>query len=61
MGVSTTPDREAAAPDALMRRVADEVNDKGFVVTQLDKLVNWARTGSMWPMRTTSVKTSPAD
>jgi NADH-quinone oxidoreductase subunit B len=50
MGVSTTPDREAAAPDALIRRVAEEVHDKGFVVTQLDKLVNWARTGSMWPM-----------
>jgi hypothetical protein len=29
MGVSTTPDREAAPPDALMRRVAEEVNDKG--------------------------------
>jgi NADH-quinone oxidoreductase subunit B len=50
MGVSTTPDREAASPDALMRAVAEEVQDKGFVVTQLDKLVNWARTGSMWPM-----------
>jgi NADH-quinone oxidoreductase subunit B len=27
-----------------------EVMHKGFVVTQVDKLVNWARTGSMWPM-----------
>src|SRR5262245_66226640 len=23
---------------------------EGFVTTQLDKLANWARTGSMWPM-----------
>ena len=23
---------------------------EGFVTTQLDKLFNWARTGSMWPM-----------
>ena len=23
---------------------------RGFVVTQVDSLVNWARTGSMWPM-----------
>jgi NADH-quinone oxidoreductase subunit B len=23
---------------------------RGFAVTQLDKLVNWARTGSMWPV-----------
>ena len=23
---------------------------EGFVTTQLDKLVNWSRTGSMWPV-----------
>jgi NADH-quinone oxidoreductase subunit B len=23
---------------------------QGFVTTQLDKLVNWSRTGSMWPV-----------
>ncbi len=22
----------------------------GFVTTSLDKVVNWARTGSLWPM-----------
>ena len=27
-----------------------KVMHKGFVVTQVDNLVNWARTGSMWPM-----------
>jgi NADH-quinone oxidoreductase subunit B len=36
--------------DALLRQMADEVQDKGFVVAQLDKLVNWARSGSLWPM-----------
>jgi NADH-quinone oxidoreductase subunit B len=51
MGVSTTPAVVAApAQDGLMRRAAAEFHDKGFLVTQLDKLVNWARTGSMWPM-----------
>ena len=24
--------------------------EKGFVVTQVDKVVNWAKTGSIWPM-----------
>ncbi len=28
----------------------DEMSNKGFVIASLDKLVNWARTGSMWPM-----------
>lgn len=36
--------------DAILARVMDEFNDKGFVVAQLDKLVGWARTGSLWPM-----------
>ncbi|CAN0390003.1 unnamed protein product, partial [Phaeothamnion confervicola] len=39
-----------AAQDALLKSVTDEMQDKGFVVAQLDKLVGWARTGSLWPM-----------
>ncbi len=27
-----------------------EVMEKGFFVTQVDTLMNWARTGSLWPM-----------
>ena len=36
--------------DAALKLVAHEMNDKGFVIAQMDKLVNWARSGSMWPM-----------
>src|SRR5258708_30972254 len=53
MGVIATP--TAPLPpgpkhDGLLRAVSDEFTDKGFVVAQLDKLVGWARSGSMWPM-----------
>jgi NADH-quinone oxidoreductase subunit B len=39
-----------AEQDALLRQVSDDVQEKGFVVAQMDKLVNWARSGSLWPM-----------
>ncbi|MBT7276413.1 MAG: NADH-quinone oxidoreductase subunit B [Woeseiaceae bacterium] len=28
----------------------DDFQEKGFMVTSMDSLINWARTGSMWPM-----------
>src|SRR5215475_15659234 len=53
MGVIMTPNAPLPSgpqQDALLKTVADELTDKGFVVAQLDKLVAWARTGSLWPM-----------
>src|SRR5260370_15560697 len=38
------------AQDAVLKAVTDELSDKGLVVAQVDKVVNWARTGSLWPM-----------
>ena len=34
----------------LFGRVGSALKDEGFVVTKLNDLVNWARSGSMWPM-----------
>jgi len=49
MGVTTPATRtNPAAEAALSRALNDELADKGFVVAQLDKLITWARTGSMW-------------
>ena len=36
-----SPDREQQ-PESLQQ--------KGFVVTSVDTVMNWARTGSLWPM-----------
>jgi NADH-quinone oxidoreductase subunit B len=48
--VMPQPVPQGMAQDAILGQVIDEFTDKGFVVAQLDKLVAWARTGSLWPM-----------
>lgn len=57
MGVDSKPGSESLAPipqgteqDVLLKAVTDEIQDRGFVVAQVDKVVNWARTGSLWPL-----------
>jgi NADH-quinone oxidoreductase subunit B len=53
MGVATpttTLERAEPADAALFERVNQDLQDKGFFVTRLERLVSWARAGSMWPM-----------
>jgi NADH-quinone oxidoreductase subunit B len=53
MGVNApiqAPIPPGPSQDIALKQVTDELSDKGFVVAHMDKLVNWARTGSLWPM-----------
>ncbi len=57
MGVITSfdPARPAALPpgpgqDELLARATKRLEEKGFLVSNLESLVDWARTGSIWPM-----------
>jgi NADH-quinone oxidoreductase subunit B len=36
--------------DKILNAVTDEIANKGFVIASADKLFNWARSGSLWPM-----------
>lgn len=39
-----------AAQDTIIKAATDELQNKGFIVSQVDNLLDWARTGSLWPM-----------
>ena len=41
---------EKTEQDKLLSAVNDEMSNKGFIIGQADKLFNWAKTGSLWPM-----------
>ncbi|MBX3454765.1 NADH-quinone oxidoreductase subunit B family protein [Ferrovibrio sp.] len=59
MGMSAATEKAAPAGNSLVlgssqdeffRDISDQLADKGVVVSSIDKLANWARTGSLWPM-----------
>jgi NADH-quinone oxidoreductase subunit B len=41
---------EQMTQDEILDEAFDRLNNQGFITAQLDQLVNWARTGSLWPM-----------
>jgi NADH-quinone oxidoreductase subunit B len=38
------------AQDELLARATKRLDEKGFLVSNFENLVDWARTGSIWPM-----------
>ncbi|MCZ6495970.1 MAG: NADH-quinone oxidoreductase subunit B [Alphaproteobacteria bacterium] len=36
--------------DRVLGGASEEFQQKGFIVAKIDAVVNWARTGSLWPM-----------
>jgi NADH-quinone oxidoreductase subunit B len=49
MGVEF-PNTGSNTQSANFQDFSSELADKGYFVSQADKLVNWARAGSLWPM-----------
>ena len=43
-------DQQSSNTDLTQYGNAESYQQKGFMVTSIDALMNWARTGSMWPM-----------
>lgn len=41
---------EPAQQDVVPAAISKHLKEKGFLLTQADRLFDWARTGSMWPM-----------
>ena len=45
-----TPLPQGPFQDQVVNLAAKQIQDKGFVVAKYENLVDWARTGSLWPM-----------
>ena len=50
MGLAATAEGEARDSAAEPAAAGESLQEKGFVVTSVDAVMNWARTGSLWPM-----------
>jgi len=48
VGLINAPEDKVAAADPQV--AGESLQEKGFVVTSVDTVMNWARTGSLWPM-----------
>ena len=50
LGKQLTEDPKFSGQDDILNAVTDEMSNRGFIIGQADKLFNWAKSGSLWPM-----------
>ena len=50
LGKQLTEDSKFSGQDDILNAVTDEISNRGFIIGQADKLFNWAKSGSLWPM-----------
>ncbi|MFM9828506.1 MAG: NuoB/complex I 20 kDa subunit family protein [Sphingomonas sp.] len=48
--ISALPPSGPVADTGLLAEINGELDDKGYLVTSVESLFQWARTGSLWPM-----------
>ena len=50
LGKQLTENPKFSGQDDILNAVTDEISNRGFIIGQADKLFNWAKSGSLWPM-----------
>merc|ERR1712046_507050 len=50
MGVDINENILSSDQDSLLNAAASDIRNKGFIIASADKIFNWARSGSLWPM-----------
>ena len=50
MGVDINENILSPDQDSLLNAAASDIRNKGFIIASADKIFNWARSGSLWPM-----------
>lgn len=50
IGKSKQPIPQGELQDKVVETALGQLHEEGFLVAKYDKLIDWARTGSMWPM-----------
>ena len=50
VGVSLDKSHFNSDQDNLLNAAIHDINNRGYVIASIDKIFNWARSGSLWPM-----------